>query len=632
MAAVIDNMVQKRLAILEESTSPFSSARSRFVNPYEATGPRFDAFEEYFEIKRNRTQEAVKVALTEIERINRYGFTQEELTSSIAQLSKKIHDASPSLLDIGRRYIAHFVHGEIYPGLQEETLLQQKILADIRLDQINQLAKNIFGENSCDILILAPEQSDVMTEDEMRQLQMGVRNIDLQPYKIPKSDLFSNSDSLIHNIQLLSKPVAPGDWIITKKNIAAIGITELTLSNGSLILLKPLKNKEEKNGIITIHAFKKGGYSAYKTVDQLSAMVAPIAVIRSGIVGLNRTDLKELDNKYGFKVNVYMDKSEEHIIATCRAEHFELLLKLIYLYLKYPKLDLETFNETARSFKEMPNDTVTLSEGLYNKLNAVWNTRIDVPKGYKADLQTGLNIYKDHFSNVSGFNFVIVGNFDTTYAIPLLNRYIGSLDGKVQPINETLQKHSSNNKSKLNTRKIVYTEKGKRLAQINMCFGSSCELNLKNNLILNLLSSTLKDVLLNRIRDKEGATYALTTFIRTKGNQDLTIEIVFDCAPEVAELMADYVLQEIDKLKNNELNTQALAKMKILETERLNRELTTSSFWEEYIKHQKRYNYPLNEIENARWVISKITSKELQAAAVKYLSIDRHFELINLPK
>ena len=93
---------------------------------------------------------------------------------------------------------------------------------------------------------------------------------------------------------LLAKEPVAGK-IVDEKKVPELGVTELTLSNGAKVILKPTTFK---NNEINISAISKGGASLYSDEDYLSAANASSIALFGGVGNYDVMSLqKELAGK-----------------------------------------------------------------------------------------------------------------------------------------------------------------------------------------------------------------------------------------------------------------------------------------------------------------------------------------------
>jgi zinc protease len=122
----------------------------------------------------------------------------------------------------------------------------------------------------------------------------------------------------------------------------------------------------------------------------------------------------------------------------------------------------------------------------------------------KLDLQNVYRIYKDRFADNHDLTFFFVGNFSVDTLKPYLEQYLASLpaigrkenyvDLKIRPVTGKVD------------RKVFKGLEDK--ASVSLILHDAYAYNPANNLMLDVLASTLRIELVERLREKESGVYS----------------------------------------------------------------------------------------------------------------------------
>ncbi|RZK47285.1 MAG: insulinase family protein, partial [Pedobacter sp.] len=430
------------------------------------------------------------------------------------------------------------------PGIAYEYEFYKNTLPTITVADVNALAKQYITETNRDVIIMAPdkEKDNLPSEAKVNEwINSVVADKSIAAYVDQVSDK-----------PLLAKKPTPGK-VTAEKKVAEIGVTELTLSNGVKVILKPT---DFKNDEITFYGFSPGGTSLYTDADYQSAANAASIIARSGVGEYNSLQLpKYLNGKRAF-VSPMITERSEGISASTTPKDLETALQLTYLYFTAPRKDPEMFKGIISQQKgnlanreSDPNsvfgDTVSAVVGNYN----VRRTGPSVEKVNQINLDRAFDIYKERFADASDFTFTFVGNFDIATLKPLLEQYLGSLPSTNRQ--EKAVDLGIRVPAGTITKTVLKGQEPK--ATVRLLFSGDYTYNQANNNQLDALAEVLNIKLIERLREDEGGVYGVNagaSYSKFPVNR-YSISISFGCAPENVDKLIASTLDEINKIKTN---------------------------------------------------------------------------------
>ncbi|WP_233268865.1 M16 family metallopeptidase [Mucilaginibacter lacusdianchii] len=612
--SLMNQMLAVRFSDLSKvSDPPFVNAgagNSEFIS-------NLEAFTGYVNAKPGQLEQGFKALWSELERARQYGFTAGELERAKTSYLKRVESQwrekdktqSANFVD---EYLKHFLHGEASPGIDAEYKLAQQYLPGITLTETSTLIQQLIEAQNRDIIIMAPEKdkATLPTEADVTGWISAVRQSGVTAYK----------EEATSAVLMAVKPVA-GKVISEKKN-DNLGITELTLSNGVKVILKPTTFN---NNQISFTSFSPGGTSLVSDADYQSAANAASILASGGLSNLNAVQLPKVLNGKVAGAMPYISERTEGVSGSAAPADLETALQLTHLYFTKPRKDTAIFKGIISRVKSslanrendpgnVFNDTISAVLGSYN----VRRTGPSIGKLNQIDLEKAYQIYKDRFADASDFTFLFVGSFDVGKIKPLLVQYLGSLPalGRREAARD-LGIHTP--EGRIN--KIVY--KGtENKATVYMILSGRYDYNMENNLRLDALKEIIGFRMLDRLRESEGGVYTPGVRVNySKSPQSRYAFFVnFGCSPANREKLLAAAMEEINRLKKDGPTVAALQKFIAQEKNSTETALKTNNFWLSYLNSQYQNGEDPNEILRYMERLNKLNQDVVKAAANLYLS------------
>jgi zinc protease len=618
-------MLGARFGELSKQANPPFLQGGASISPFLAGLDNYSAF---VVAKPGEMERGFKAVLNETERVQRFGFAETELERAKQsyltnmESSFKEKDKTPSNSFVNE-YLRYFLEGEASPGIEYEFNLANSLTAGITLADINAYSKKYITDVNRDVIIMGPEKDKDKLPNET--------TVEKWINDVKQGTVTAYVDQVSDKPLLAAK--LKGGKIVSESKTAEIGVTELKLSNGVKVFLKPT---DFKNDEISISAFSPGGTSLYSDADFQSASFAT-AIIRSGGLGeFSSIQLpKLLSGKTAF-VSPYIAERSEGLSASTTPKDLETALQLTYLYFTAPRKDVETYKGLMEQQKgglanrsNDPNsvfaDSVSAILGNYN----VRRTGPSIEKLNQVSLDRAFEIYKERFADASDFTFVFVGNFDVEKIKPMLEQYLGSLPSINRK--ETAKDLGITIPAGKLDKKVYKGQEPK--ATVRLVFSGDYTYSEKHNNQLDALAEVLTIKLVERLREDEGGVYgagARASYTKMpKGRY--TFNISFGCAPENVEKLISSTLDEINKIKEKGAIAGDIAKFVAEETRSNETQLKDNNFWIGYLTNQYQNEEDPKQVLNYLNSLKEITPEVLKSAAQVRLS-DNFIRLVLLPE
>lgn len=629
MYGMVNSMLGARFEeILQKENAPFIFAQSSF-GPYQGgLVSGINAFQTVVAAKSgDQLEKAFTGAIAENERMSKFGFVQSELdvakknilAGNEKQYKEKDKTASSTFV---QQYLNHFLKGSTIPSIDYTYAETQKAVANITLEEINALVKTLTPQENQIIVVQAPEKDKAILPTE-QQLVAAVKNAG--------AGVTAYVDNSLNKPLLAKKPAA--GKIISEKKIDAVDVTELTLSNGIKVLLKPT---DFKNDQVIFSSFSKGGISVADDKDLESAQMVSL-ITQSGVGEFNPTQLSKLLAGNTGRAGAYVDDLYQGFSGSSSPKDIETAFQMIYAYATNPRKDAEIFNKNISDYKVVlanknanPNsvfsDTVQAVLSSYNKRAMPANLE-DLDK---VSLDKAFDFYKDRFADGSDQTFVIVGAFDINKIKPFIETYIASLPA-LNKKQEFVDRGIRPPKGKIS--KTVY--KGlEDKAAVELYIHGDYTFNADNNIQLDALKGALEIKILERLREKESGVYSPQVGLSLEKYPagHYYFNISFSCAPANVEKLITATLDEVNKIKANGASLDDITKFKSEEQRQLELNLRNNNYWLSYLSSRLKNGENLDQILSEKERLNSVSVESTKTAAQKYLNDDNYIRLVLLPQ
>jgi zinc protease len=619
-------MGQRMQELTQKANPPFLYGGSEY-------GDFLGNLDSYTSIALAKDAGSMKTALTalleENVRVQKFGFTQPELdrakkdfVNAIEQYYKE-RDKTKSGNHV-QEYLNHFLHDKPYMGATAYFEFVKKHLDGVTLAEINALAKKYITDKNRAVVVMGPEKSkDVLpTEADIRKLLAEAGK-----------DVTAYVDDVVDTPLLPSEPKA--GKVTAEKKLEKLGTTELTLSNGVKVLLKPT---DFKNDEILIKATAKGGYSLFP--DERETGIFTSYLIQSGGVGpYNQTQLQKFLAGKTANAGPYVSELTEGIGGNTNPKDLETTLQLIYAYFTEPRKDADVVTgilANQKAYLENIQKTLTPEKVYSDSLNGVLTSYDPKRKPLKPEsvdkvnLDRAVAIYKDRFSDASDFVFTIVGAFKIEDIKPLIEKYLGGLPSTDR---DDTFKHPSIFPPKGRIEKMIY--KGlEPKSRVTLVSSGEYDYNPENNIQIEALQEVLQIKLIESLREEESGVYGVGVSESTDKfpTGHYRFSVGFGCAPENVDKLVKRTQEEVTKIKQNGADPKDIEKF-VAETQRKTETaLKTNNFWLDYLDDNTFLGDDLDEVFLQEKLLKSITVESTKAAAQKYFNDDNYIKVVLMPE
>ncbi len=329
-----------------------------------------------------------------------------------------------------------YTKGEALPD--NKNAMRKAWLSDLSLSEFNDFGSQFLSKKPEDIGIMAPNGHKALlyTEQEVRAWVEDIYQEEVQVYQKPfVPDVLMSSKEL----NKLKKPE------ITENSSYKTGVREVILNNGVKLVFKQINGAVglDKDNI-RIHGYALKGADCFPKEQFFSAVYAPSIIGYTGLNGMNRFEIERFLKKKKMLsggVSTYIDRDEVGIQGSTDVSNLEIILQLMYLNFISPNKNKEAFEDWKmmkfRTYKYQSNfefrKAIRKSTGDLSVIANVFGSNglsegNDFFEGIaKIDLDEAHEIFNKLFSNSEDFTFVISGDFQIEFVLPMVNKYFGNL-------------------------------------------------------------------------------------------------------------------------------------------------------------------------------------------------------------
>ncbi len=582
--SMISQMLNARLEELRQSAEPpFIMAGAEDADFLLAKTTK--AFAGIAISKEDGIPTAISALVREIERARKFGFTASEYSRAKADYLRGLESAYNERDKMKnnqyvQEYIRHFIDNEPIPGIETEYALMNQLAPSIPVEAINMVLPQLIKDENIVINIFGPDKEGMVypTEAEILDILNKTKAEEITAYVDKVSDE-----------PLMKETPAAGKIVKTEEG--PFGSTALTLSNGVRVVIK---NTDFKADEIRMRAFSPGGTSIFGTEEVLQLKMLNSVAGLGGLGNFSNVDLEKVLAGKKASVGANISGLREGLNGSCSPKDLETLLQLVYLSFTAPRMDETAFESFKTRTKaslanQEANPMTALSDTLQKEMygNHPMAMRVKAEMIDQIDYNRIMDMYKDRFKEAGDFTFLFVGNINVEEAKPLIETYLGGLPTinrkeNFKDIKMDFQKGARKNifEKELETPKATV---------INIITGD-CEYNLKNDLLMTILSQTMSMVYTETVREKEGASYGVGVVgqLSRSTKDEAIFQIVFDTDPAKREKMEQLVMTELQKVAQEGPRPEHLAKVK-------------EFLQKKHLENAKENGYWLGQLDNYYW-------------------------------
>jgi len=607
--------------LTREADSPFLGAfvsEGQLVrgNNYQVVG---------VQVRQGEALSSLDAALTEVERVRRYGFTAAEVErakSEILNTYERLYNDRENLRNhsLASEYSRNYLENEAVPGIEVEFKLVDRLLQGISRDDVNQRAELYVGGSNRSVFVVGPERDadSLPNEDELAAMISDLQTKQVDPYQ--------DIEAVTALLTEIPEPVE----IISRQTDETFNITDLTLANGARVVLKPTAFKEEE---ILFSATSPGGSSLVNDEDYPEADFIDSIVSQSAVGDVSYAALQRLLADKSVSVSPFIGELEEGFHGQSGQEFIETLFQLVYLYGTQPKADDDAFatlkDQYTESLRNRELDPRSAWTDAYIEARYGDSIRRKVPSLEvisSLDLERAFAIYQERFADFSDFTFIFVGNFDLEQMIDWSQRYLGNLPSLDRA--ETWLDVAPDPPTGVVEVPVYRGQDEQSLTTI--LFTGPSEDSLQKRLNLRMLEMILDILMREELREELGGVYAFSASASMEPDPDslYRVSLTFGSDPARVEELVDALFGLIADVQAEGPREDLLEKARAQIIHQREEQLEQNSYWMRVLEYWASENdvdlTNFVDLEVVETRTEAVTAEDVQAAAIDYLPLDRY--------
>ena len=620
-------LAQRMQELTQQAKPPFlaaSSSMGQVVRGYEA-------FTSFATIGRDGIAPAIEAVVQENERARQFGFSEDELERVKKMQLRGFEnmygerDKSNSA-NFAAEYIRHFLVQESIPGLVNEYAYGTLFLPGISLSEVNQYARDTIPTGTQKLVVYMGSSKAGAPIPLPATLLTLVNKAESAPVIATKQKPIAAS--------LMERPNKAGS-IVSERWNQALGLHEMTLSNGVKLILKPT---DFKNDQVLMSAMRFGGSSLYEDKDQYSAIYTNAIAWSMGLKTFPPTDIPKILAGKSASMQTSNDYYSESIGGSAGSDDVESLFQLLYLRMTSPRKDQDLFAAFIKRAQDATKNSMASPELIFNDsiITTLFNHHPRLGRSAKQgdfdkiDLDRSLAIFADRYGSAKDLTFIIVGSFSMEKIKPLIELYLANLptpdiltgyrDLGIRPVKGVVKKE------------VRVGSEAKSTVSIN--FTGAANYSLMENTRFHLMIAALNLRITDILREKLTLIYSggISGSINRDPYQHYHINLALPCASENVDKVIAAMFVEIEKIKAEGVLPADLNKVKQNWLKERRIDLRTNSFWLNDLQDSVLYGTDMSRILSYEKRINEVTSEDVKQAAGRYLSTDNYVQAVMYPE
>ncbi|AVR97656.1 M16 family metallopeptidase [Pseudoduganella armeniaca] len=575
---------------------------------------------------------AINALVQESERARQYGFTAAELERAKKGMLSNYErmynerEKSDSAVFVAE-YLRNFLEGEALPGIENEYAYAHRFVPGITLDEVNAAARAALPGPDDKKLVVLMGSEKATPQPKPAELLAAV--------EAARKTAVSAREEKTYAANLLDKPPVAGS-IVAETQDKLLGTTELTLSNGIKVVLKPT---DFRNDQVLMSAVRHGGQFLYGDEDIQNARYASALAAQMGVLDYSPLDIQKVLAGRSVAVSVALGELTENVAGGTVNSDVETMLQMMYARLLNPRRDETLFKSFIGRQRDLAQSQQARPEAQFaNTIRAALygdNPRVAGlarPQDFdQVDLDRALRIFRERFGSGKGWTFYFVGSFDPAKLKPLLATYVASLptpdiplayrDLGVRPARGVIKREIRRGKEPKSAISVVFTGDATYSQPEQMRLAAAIEvLNLK-----------LTEVL----REKLGLIYGggAAGAISKLPYANYSISLNLPCGPENVDKVIEAAFAEIRKLQQDGPAAADLAKVRQNWLNNHRRALSENGWWMGQLQAATLYG------TDPAWAaidydkrVAALSAADVQAAARRYFDFGNYVQVVMNPE
>jgi zinc protease len=561
--------------------------------------------------KKDVYEGALRELLLEKEAVSRFGFTERELERAKLDILSYMEEqlAEKDKKETGfyiKGFVSYFLYGEDMADIEWDVDAVKALLPGIGTKEIAAAVKNYFSPNDCIVFLMAPS-----SEKESLPSKERIKTVFNET---AKTKITQRQSGAVAG-ELLEKQPVPGA-INGESKDRETGAVSLVLSNGTKVILKETKNK---NNEVILYALARGGTVNAGDSEIVSVNLASEMLTASGLGPYSRTEL--INKLAGKQVSFSFWDSNYYrgFQGSSTTKDLKALFEMIHLFFTSPQFDERAVAAMIDQYKtnlaHKDDDPQSFfSREIVKTINS--NHPRFKPLEYNDMEKVSVKQAFDYILkcvNPADYTFVFTGNFDYNEILDFSTKYIASIPNSVSMNSWTDPKITRPGK----TEKNIYKGQDEKCSVYLTWFSSgNKDFSEERNQTSAVLTEYLDILLTDEIRENMSGVYSISAgaSVSTIPAGENRITVFFQCSPARSQELINAVKERITNIYLKPLNQDTFNKSRdalLMEHEKSMQ--SNMHIAQSYANSSVLYNTPLSRLNTRPDVIKAVRPQAVQS-------------------
>jgi zinc protease len=620
-------MLNARLAeVARDPKAPFLAANAGVSS----IGRQLSLFELSADVAAGGTTAGLEAVVREARRAQQFGFAAPELDRArralLAGYERAFNERntaeSPTLAN---ELVRHFLQGEPAPGIAYEFELAKRFVPAVTAEEVSDLMRRLVRDDNRVVLGVAPATPGTAAPSEA-----ALSAAFTAAFAAPVT---AWTDAAAGKA-LVADPPAPGR-VTGRREIAAVGVTVLTLSNGMEVWLKPTDFKADQ---VVFNAYAYGGASLVPEADYPDAALLPALIELGGLGGLSPVDLEKVLAGRIASASAEMDSYSHGLAGSATPKDVETALQLAYLTFTAPGLTADGLDLLKRRFVAMLANQQQSPRYVFSEkvreltTSGHYSARGLTPAMVESlDLEVMRRIHRERFGNAADFTVFVAGAFTVAEIVPMVERWLASVPS-TGPRRTAYRDMHLTFPATVQKAEVV---KGKEPAsQTVLAFFADTGLNElemhRARAAATLVSMRLRDILREQLGGTYGVNVSYGNTIPQTGYG--TITVAFGSAPDRVAGLQEAVIAEVTRLRSVGPSADDVQKVQELERRELETSARQNPYWIGSLQTVHMLGWDAASIARRGERTASLSPAVLHETIKKYFPLDRYVAVALKPE
>ena len=560
---------------------------------------------------------AVESVYREVLRAKRHGFVateyvraREEYLSSLQQNYNNRNKVESS--KYVNECVEHFLDNEPMPGIETEYQMMNMVAKQIPVEAVTQTFQTLVNEdrNMVVMMILPEKEGEIVpTEAEMLEIIKKVDAEEIAPFVDNVKQ-----EPLVENLPAKGK-------IVKETTDKLYDTKQWTLSNGAKVILKKTDFKDDE---VLFGAIAKGGSSVYPESEADNLKVLPVIMNQPKLGTYNSSDLEKYMAGKQAGVSLSISDYTRGLNGFSTPKDLKTLMELVYMHFTAYDIDADEYAATMSALEAMLKQSESTPKFIFSQKRAealypqARNQSLTSASLAKADRARMVEMVKESFSNAADFTFTFVGNYDEAELRELVEQYIATIPGNAKKATKKITLAG------LGVTRGTYVKEYSTKMEVPqvytaMSYVGDMPYTVKNVITATIAGQVMSTRLLEKVREKEGATYSIGAGCSLSRISDdrVTFRTAFPMKPEKKDVVFDIIKKEF-KAMTGDVTAAEVQKVREFLVKQYDEDIKQNSTWRSSILNYEVL--PVDVAGNYKEVLNTITEKDVMnfvAALIK---------------